>query len=111
MAPKIISAILTFLINIAIGVAVLAGMIIAMNGYSESDATWGLGVYVLLALIAAATTSGGAVLMTGSLIKKHFAPLVSVLIATPVFSLLGFALYIVCSFIGVGVAEFVRVKH
>nr|MBA3352879.1 hypothetical protein [Blastocatellia bacterium] len=51
MAIKITAFLLTLLINIAVGVAVFLFMLLAMNGYSESDATYGLGAYIVLAVI------------------------------------------------------------
>lgn len=98
------------IVNIAAGVVLLFLMLIAMNGYSESDAVWGLGAYVLLALAAALIVSFAAVLLTGRLMKKQFSAAVSLLISIPVLSVVGIALEVVCSLIGVGVAEFVRVK-
>ncbi len=98
------------MINIAIGGVVLAGMIIAMNGYGESDATWGIGAFVLLALLVTILMSIGAYLVAGVLTKKQVGAVSSTIIATLIFSVLGGGLKFVCSLIGVGVAEFVRVK-
>ena len=39
MAPKLIAAVLTFLINIAAGVVIFFIMLVAMNGFSGSDAS------------------------------------------------------------------------
>ena len=111
MAAKVIASLITFIANIAIGVVILFTMLIAMNGYSEKDATWGLGVYILLALIVAILTSIGALLSVGFLIKKQFSPVVSALIAIAAFSIIGIIAEIVCSLIGVGVAEIVRVNY
>lgn len=110
MAPKIVSAIITFLINIAVGVVVLATMIIAMNGYSESDAMWGLGAFIVLALGVSLLMSLGAYIASGMLIKRQFGAVSSSLISIVVFSFLGGSLKFVCSLIGVGVAELVRVN-
>ena len=110
MTPKIISAIVTFLINIAIGVVVFAGMIVAMNGYGESDATWGIGAFILLALIVTLLMSIGAFLVAGQLTKKQFGAVSASIIAILIFSIVGGVLKFICSLIGVGVAEFVRVK-
>ena len=110
MTPKIISAIITFLINIAIGIVVFAGMIIAMNGYGEKDAMWGIGSFILLALIVTILMSVGAFLVAGMLTKKQFGAVSASIIAIMIFSVIGGVLKFVCSLIGVGVAEFVRVK-
>ena len=41
MAPKIIAFLITLTLNIAIGIAVFFFMLLAMNGFSESDANYG----------------------------------------------------------------------
>jgi hypothetical protein len=43
MPAKTLTALVTLLINIVIGVGIFFFMLLAMNGYSESDATYGLG--------------------------------------------------------------------
>lgn len=96
--------------GLAAGVVIFFFMLLAMNGFSESDATWGLGAYALLALMVVILSSTGAFFLAGSLAKKQFSPVVCALIAVPVLSILSIGLEIVCSLIGVGVAEFVRVN-
>ena len=111
MAPKIIAAILTLLINIAAGVVILFMMLVAMNGFSESDATWGLGVYIVLGLMISLLMGVGAFFFASRLLKKEFSPVASVLISIPVFAIAGSVLKMVSSLIGIGVAEYVRVKY
>ncbi len=98
------------LVNIAAGIVIFFFMLLAINGYSESDAMWGLGVYGLLALIVVILSGMGALFMAGFLMNKQYGPIVCTFIAVPIFSVVGIALEIVSSFIGVGVAELVRVK-
>jgi len=111
VAPKIIAAILTFLVNIAAGVVIFFMMLVAMNGFSGSDAEYGLGVYIVLALIISLAMSLGAFLIVGLLLKKQCSPPLSVVIAVPIFVFVGIVLKIVSSLIGVGVAEYVRVNY
>jgi hypothetical protein len=111
MSPKITASVVTIMINIAAALAILFIMLIAMNGFSESDATWGLGVFVLLALLVTLVTSIGAFFLTGILVSRNFGPVSSTLIAVSVFSIIGIGLEIVCALVGVGVAEFVRVNY
>jgi len=111
MASRIVALIATLIVDIVAAIMFLFGMLIAMNGFSEKDATWGLVAFVLLALLVTLVTSIGAFFLTGILIKRQFSPIVSALIAIPVFSIVGIGLEIVCSLIGVGVAEFVRVNY
>jgi len=110
MAAKIAAFAITMLVTIAVAIVILFTMLIAMNGYSESDAMWGLGVYSLLALIVAALMSLGAFLLVGFMTNKKYSSLVSSLIAIAGFSVLGIVVELVCSLLGVGVAEIVRVN-
>ena len=111
MAAKIVAFLITLVLNIAFGVVALSFMIIAMNGYSESDAKWVLGGYLILALITAILTSGGALVLVHLLQKRQFSIVVAALTAIAVFSVIGIGLEIVCSLIGIGVAEFLRVNY
>lgn len=110
MAAKISAFLITFLLNVAVGVVILFFMLIAMNGFNESDAMWGLGAFVILALLTSIAISTGSLLFVGFLTKRQRTPLVSALIAIPVFSIVGIVIEIVCSLIGVGVAELMRVN-
>lgn len=110
MGAKITALLVTMAANIAAGVAILFFMLIAMNGYSESDAVWGLGLYVFLALVVSVAMGLTASVVAGRLVKREFNPVVAALIAISIFSLVGFGLEIVCSLVGVGLAEFVRIK-
>ncbi|MEQ1643030.1 MAG: hypothetical protein ABL959_06255 [Pyrinomonadaceae bacterium] len=111
MAPKIIAAISTFLINIAAGVVIFFMMLVAMNGFSGSDAEYGLGVYIVLAVLISILMSLGAFLLSGRLLKKQSSSVISTLIAIAVFAIVGIVLKIVSSLIGVGVVEYVRVNY
>lgn len=110
MAAKIIAASITLILNIAAGVVVLATMILAMNGYSESDATWGLGAFVLLALIVAVLMALGALLLSGFFTKKQYSAIAAAILPILIFSIVGAGLEIVAGGVGVGIAEFVRVN-
>ena len=89
MLAKLIAFLLTVLVLLAAGTVVFFMMLVAMNGFSESDAIWGLGVYVILTLLVTVAMGTGGVLLIARFIKKGFSPLVSCLIAVPVFSLIG----------------------
>lgn len=110
MPLKIVALLITLAINIIIGVTVFFFMLLAMNGFSESDASYGLGLYVVLALVVSLAMSAGAALAVRLLIKRQFKPGVAALIAITIFSIFGAGLKIVCSIIGVSVAEYVRVS-
>ena len=108
MLTKLIVFSLTFLVLVAAGTVILFMMLVAMNGFSESDAMWGLGAYGVLALLITGAMSTGATLLTARFVKREFSPLVACLIAVPLFSLVGIVCEILGSLIGVGVAEIVR---
>jgi hypothetical protein len=110
MSAKILTALITLLINIAIGVAIFFVLLLAMNGYSESDATYGLGSYVVLALIVSLLMSTCAAVLVHILMKRQFRGWTAALIAVPSFSIIGGGLKVVCSIIGVAVAEYARVN-
>lgn len=111
MAPKIIAAILTFIANIAGGVVIFFFMLVAMNGFNGSDAEWGLGAYIILALIVTLLMSTGAFFLVRLLQKRQVSGVVSALIAIPVFSIVGIGLKFVCCLIGIGIADYVRVNY
>ena len=111
MATKIIAFLVTLLINIVAGVVIFFFMLLAMNGFSESDANYGLGTYIVLAALVGLLMSAGAAGLVHILLKRKFSGIASALIAIPVFSVVGAGMKIVCSIIGVMVAEYVRVNY
>lgn len=110
MAPKTIALVVTMFANLAAGAFVFFGILIAMNGYSESDASFGLVAYAGLAFLVSLLMGISAFLLTGRLMKHEFGPAAAVMIATLVFSVLGAVLKGICGLLGVGVAEFVRMN-
>jgi hypothetical protein len=111
MAAKLAAFLITLLINIAVGVAIFFFMLLAMNGFSESDALYGLGTYIVLAILVSLLMTGGAVVVVQVLTKRQFRGWVAALIAIPIFSVVGASLKFVCSIIGVLIADYVRVNY
>lgn len=111
MALKFATFFITLLINIAVGVMIFFFMLLAMNGYGESDATWGLGAYIALALMVSISMGVGALVVIKMLVKRKFRGAVAALIAVPIFSAIGAGLKIVCAIIGVLIADYVRTRH
>lgn len=111
MLSKILAFLLTFAINAVAGIAILILMLVAMNGYSESDAQWGLIAYVVLAAAVSIAASFGAVVANAALVRRQFSTLLALLIAVPALSILAVVLEIIASLAGVGVAEYVRLNH
>lgn len=110
MAAKIVAAIVTCVLNLAIGVAVLAVLVISLNGYSARPGQAALITYIVLGLAVTIVMSLSAFLLTGYLIKREFSGVVAALIAVPVFCVVGAVLKVVCVFIGILIAEVVRVN-
>lgn len=110
MAAKITAFVITLFTTIVIGVAVFFVMLMGMNGYSESDATYGLVTYGVLAFGVSLLMATHAALATGRLIKREFNPIIAALISILVFSIIGAVLKAVCCIIGIGISEFVRVN-
>lgn len=111
MGTKIAAFVVTLMVNLIIGAVTLFMMLVAMNGYSESDAQWGLLAYIVLAAVTSLLMAVGAVLLAGKLLKRQFSPIAAILISVPLFSIAGIVLKIVCSLIGIGTAEYVRVNY
>jgi hypothetical protein len=85
-------------------------MLVAMNGFSETDATWGLGTYVVLMVVFTAAAGAGAAVMTSRLASRGRGKAVAMLIAIPLFCIGGVLAEIVAGVIGVAVAEIARVN-
>lgn len=111
MTTKLVALFATLFINILLGLVVFFFMLLAMNGYSESDANYGLGAYIVLAVIVSLIMGTCATLLVHLLTKRNFRAWTSVLISVPIFSVLGGGLKIICSIIGIAVAEYVRVNY
>lgn len=110
MTTKIVAAIVTCVLNLAIGVGVFSIFVISLNGYSAAPGQAALITYIVLAVAVTITMSVGAFLLTGFLIKREFSGAVAGLIAVPIFSIVGAGLKVVCVLVGILVAEFVRVN-
>ena len=108
MAPKIIAFLITLILNIAIGIAVFFILLLAMNGYSESDATYGIVTYIVLGLVVSLLMSFAAAMLVNILQKRKFSGAVSSLLAIVVFTGVGAVLKGVWALVGIGVAELVR---
>lgn len=110
MGAKIGAFLLTMTACLTAAVISLSIMIIAMNGYSESDAAWGLGTFAVLAFVVSFAASVGSTVFASKLLARQFTTVKSLLIAVPVSSIIGVVLVFISSFVGIGVAELVRVK-
>lgn len=111
MAPKIIAFLVTLLLNIAIGVAVFFFMLLSMNGFSESDANYGFVTYIVLAILVSLSMASLAAIAVHLFMKRSFSAITASLISIVLFTVVGIALKVVCSIIGVLIADFVRTNY
>ena len=107
MGAKIAVFILTTAVCLAAAVVLFFGMILAMNGYSESNAVWGMSAYATLAVLTAMLAGGGAVLVRARLAAK-FSSFLAVLFSVLLCSVAGIVVETVCSIFGILVAELAR---
>ena len=111
MKAKPLAAIVTLLISVVLAVVVLFFLLVAMNGYSESDAEPALAVYVVLALVSAVLAAVAAAWFVGLLARRKFVPASSAVIAVPIATALGAALIVVSALMGLVIAEYMRVSY
>ena len=111
MAAKVVTFLITLILNIAIGIAVFFFMLLAMNGFSESDANYGFITYIILAAVVSLIMASLAVVTAHLLSKRGFRALSSSVIGIGSFTVIGLVLKVVCSIIGVLVADFVRTNY
>ena len=111
MTAKIAAFLITLVVNIAIGIVVFFFLLIAMNGYSESDAVYGFGAYGVLALFVSLLMAACAVRVVILLMKRNYSGTSASFIAVPVFCVVGAGLKLVCAIVGVAIAEYVRVNY
>ena len=111
MTAKLAAFLITLFVNIAIGVVVFFFLLIAMNGYSESDATYGFIAYIALALFVSLLMAVCAVRVVVILMKRKFSPSSAAFIAVPIFLIVGACLKLACAVVGVAVAEYVRINY
>lgn len=111
MAVKLTAFFITFFINVVIGIVVFVFLLMAMNGYSESDAMYGFGAYILSALFVSLLMGACAARVVHILMNRKFSGTSAAFIAVPIFCVVGAGLKLVCAVVGVAAAEYVRVNY
>ncbi|MDM7922443.1 MAG: hypothetical protein QUS14_09090 [Pyrinomonadaceae bacterium] len=107
MAAKIIAFLLTAFVNVVVGYLMFIFVLLALNGFSESDAQYGVLAYIALAAVITLVTSGLAAFGTHLLQKRGFRGWSAVLITFPASSVIGGGLKLVSAVIGVHIADLV----
>src|SRR5688572_16844198 len=108
MASKIIATFAALIINAAAAVVIFFFMLLAMNGFHESDATWGLGAFIGLAILITLVMSIASVVIVHLLVKKRFSSAIAAIISILLCSVVGVVAQVISSIVGIMIADFVR---
>ena len=111
MAAKIITFFLILLINAGVGVAFVFFLMLGLNGFSEHDANYAFGVFIVGGLLVSLLMATAGVFLVKFLNKKQWNTVLAVLAAVVGFAALGFVLKVVIFFIAIFVAGFVRTSR
>lgn len=111
MAPKIIAFLLILVINVAVGVGFVFMLMLGLNGFSERDANYAFGLFIVAGLIVSLLMATGGLWLVGFLSNKQWNRAVAVLASVAAFAALGFVLKVVIFFIAIFVADFVRTSR
>ena len=109
MLPKAIAFVITVAINLVIGAICLFFLLMALNGFHESDANWGIGAFLLTVLFASAGTAlaaAGAVHLKMS--RKKWGAAISLAVFVPLFVIVGGTINSAGIVIGALVADIAR---
>jgi hypothetical protein len=107
---SVISVLIVLAANAAAAVVLLLLLLLAMNGYAESDAWWGLGAFLLLALVATALAAVSAYALLKMLGRKGLGGFAAGSLASVGGVIFGIVLQLIGAVAAVAVAEFVRVS-
>ena len=109
---RIILAVVSFIIQLAAGFLGLLILVLALNGFSERDATPGLVVYVVLCLCVALGSALLSVLVAKKLVgKKGLTDFGAGAISLIAFTMLGLLLIVINLFLAIGIAELMRTSR
>jgi len=108
MTSKTVAVAITLVANAVTSVVVLAVMLITLNGYSESDATYGMATWLICVLVCTLVTCAVAFSAVQALLKRKITAVKAVFIVSACTSIAAVLLNITCGFIGIAVAELMR---
>jgi len=108
MAVKLASAFITLVLLVAIAVVLFAAMLVIMNGFSESDATWGIAAFGLLVIGICILATVTAAWLAERFAKKEMHAALNVVLSSLVSTLVGSVLLGASGFVCVIVADMVR---
>ena len=108
MGAKVAAFLITLIAMVVLAVAGFIVLLLALNGYSESDSTTSLGVYGIFAFLlvfAFACLAGG---VTHVLIGREFGSKSAAMIGILVGLAIGLVALFICIVIGIALAEYFR---
>lgn len=108
MGAKVAAFLITLVLMVILAVVGFVVLIIALNGYNESDATYSFGAYAIFAFLlvfAFACVAGG---VTHLLLAKEFAGKSAAMIGILIGVVVGFIGLFICIVIGILIAEYFR---
>lgn len=108
MAAKLIAALLSFLTSVAAGVTSFFVLLMALNGYREAQASFGIAAFLLLWAAATMAVTVASILFVGALSKRKFSGAVSVIISVAIAAAILFICNGLFVLIGIAGAEFFR---
>ena len=111
MAAKIITFLLIFGINFTIGVGFVFLLMLGLNGFSERDANYAFGIFIVGGLLVSILAAFGGIFLVKLLVKKEWNAPLAVLLSVVAFVALGFVLKVVILFVGILAADFIRTSR
>jgi len=99
---------ITLVIDVVVAVIIGLFLLIAMNGYSEGAATWGLGAYLAAAVSTCCLAAFAASSLTRVYLQRATSTFAGVFLSISVSASVGIAVLVVAGFVAVGVAEYAR---
>jgi uncharacterized membrane protein len=105
MGAKITAFLITLVLMAIFAIVGFVLLVLALNGYSESDSTYAFGAYGIfsfLLVFAFACLAGG---ITHLLLGREFQPKGAAMLAMLISLIIGAVALFICIVIGVGIAE------
>jgi len=102
---------ITFVIDLVVAITFGIFLLVVMNGYSESAATWGLGAYLVAAVAACGLSAFAAASLARVYMHRATSTFTGVFLSVSVSASVGIAALVFAGFIAVGVAEYARTQR
>lgn len=111
MTAKIITFLVIGGVNLAVSVFLVFFLMLALNGFSESDATYAFLFFIIGALVIAVLSGILGIVLLNFFINKSFRSISASIISILIFSILGAVINIALLFGGIIIAEIVRTSR